>query len=256
MGANGLFSLTDKVVLITGTSRGIGRALAQGFLDAGAVVLPVTRQLPADWITPTDGQQQRWRPLTCDLADEQALKTLPDRACAAGEGRIDVLVNNAGVTLPGGNDPYDPDLYGATRAVLLDAPYYLCGRIAPMMAAQGGGSIINITSINAEFAFPDNPAYVSSKGALRMLTKAVARDFGDRNVRANNLCPGYVRTDMTAASHANPERRQMLRERTMLGRWGEPEDLVGPCLFLASSASAYVTGSDLYVDGGWAAKGL
>jgi NAD(P)-dependent dehydrogenase (short-subunit alcohol dehydrogenase family) len=256
MGVYGLFSLADKVVLITGTSRGIGRALAQAFLDAGAVVLPVTRRLPADWIAPAGDQQERWRPLICDLADREALEALPERARVAGGGRIDVLVNNAGVTLPGGDDPYDPQLHTATRTILLDAPYYLCGRIAPMMAAQGGGSIINITSINAELAFPENPAYVSSKGALRMLTKAVARDFGEHNVRANNLCPGYVRTDMTAASYADAERRELLRARTMLGRWGEPEDVAGPCLFLASDASAYVTGSDLYVDGGWAAKGL
>ena len=89
-----------------------------------------------------------------------------------------------------------------------------------------------------------------------MLTKAVARDFGAQNVRANNLCPGYIHTDMTAGSYSDPQRREELRNRTMLGRWGEPADLVGPCLFLASDAAAYVTGADLYVDGGWAAKGL
>jgi len=89
-----------------------------------------------------------------------------------------------------------------------------------------------------------------------MLTKAVARDFGESGVRANNLCPGYVHTKMTAASHSEPERHLARRRRTMLGRWAEPEDMVGPCLFLASDASAYVTGIDLIVDGGWTAKGL
>jgi len=89
-----------------------------------------------------------------------------------------------------------------------------------------------------------------------MLTKAVARDFGEKGVRANNLCPGYVRTRMTAASYADPVRYEERRSRTMLGRWAEPEDMVGPCLFLASDASAYVTGIDLIVDGGWTAKGM
>jgi NAD(P)-dependent dehydrogenase (short-subunit alcohol dehydrogenase family) len=251
-----LFSLAGKVALITGTARGIGRSLAQGFLDAGATVLPVVRATPTDWIEPSGEQMERWLPLVCDLADRQQLETLPDRAWEAGRGRIDVLVNNAGVTFSQTEDPYDCTLHEATRAVLLDAPYFLCGRIAPRMAAQGGGSIINVTSINAEFGFPGNPAYVSSKGGLRMLTKAVARDFGAQNVRANNLCPGYIHTDMTAGSYSDPQRREELRNRTMLGRWGEPADLVGPCLFLASDAAAYVTGADLYVDGGWAAKGL
>jgi NAD(P)-dependent dehydrogenase (short-subunit alcohol dehydrogenase family) len=251
-----VFSLAGKVVLVTGAARGIGRSLAHGFLDAGAIVLPVVRTAPTSWIEPVGEQIGRWRPLICDLADRQQLQALPDEAAEAGGGRIDVLVNNAGITFAHVEDPYDLALHDATRAVLLDAPYYLCGRIAPQMAAQGGGSIINVTSINAEFAFPGNPAYVSSKGALRMLTKAVARDFGTQNVRANNLCPGYIHTDMTAGSYSDPQRREALRDRTMLGRWGEPEDLVGPCLFLASDAASYVTGTDLYVDGGWAAKGL
>ena len=248
------FSVADKTVLVTGSSRGIGRALALAFLAAGATVLPVSRA-SGDAEPPGD-PEGRWRPIQCDLADAAALHALPDRARSAGDGRLDVLVNNAGVTLAAGEDPYDPAVQRATQAVVLDAPYYLCGRIAPMMAAQGGGSIINVTSINAHFAFPDNPAYVTSKGGLRMLTKAVARDFGSQGVRANNLCPGYIRTDMTSGSFADEQRRQEISSRTMLCRWGVVGDLVGPALFLASDASAYVTGIDLCVDGGWAAKGL
>lgn len=251
-----LFSVAGKVVIVTGAARGIGRALALGFLAAGATVIPVLRRpAAAETGDPLDSGG-RWRPLLCDLADTQALHALPEEALRAGEGTLDVLVNNAGVTFEPGDDPYDPEIQRATQAVLLDAPYYLCGRIAPQMAAQGGGSIINVTSINAHLAFPGNPAYVASKGGLRMLTKAVARDFGSANVRANNLCPGYIHTDMTAKSHADDERHKLIRSHTVLERWGRVEDLVGPALFLASDASAYVTGIDLFVDGGWSAKGL
>jgi NAD(P)-dependent dehydrogenase (short-subunit alcohol dehydrogenase family) len=256
MSVSSSFSVADKTVLVTGTSRGIGRAIALGFLEAGAIVLAVARRPgETDWqIAPE--HRDRWHVLECDLSDPESLAGLPERAWEAGGGRLDGLVNNAGITLPSGADPYDQALMRATRSVLVDAPYYLCGRIAPMMAHRGGGSIVNVTSINAHLAFPGNPAYVTSKGALHMLTKAVARDFGAANVRANNLCPGYIQTDMTSGSYENEDRRDLIASRTMLGRWGVAEDLVGPALFLVSDSSRYVTGADLIVDGGWTAKGL
>jgi NAD(P)-dependent dehydrogenase (short-subunit alcohol dehydrogenase family) len=256
MSVSSPFSVAEKAVLVTGASRGIGRAIALGFLEAGAIVLAaVRRPEKGDWqIAPE--HRDRWHLLECDLADPASLASLPERAWEAGGGRLDGLVNNAGITLPGGTDPYDPALMRVTQAVLVDAPYYLCGRIASSMARRGGGSIVNVTSINAHLAFPGNPAYVTSKGALHMLTKAVALDFGAANVRANNLCPGYIQTDMTSGSYANEERRDLIASRTMLGRWGTPEDLVGPALFLVSDGSKYITGADLFVDGGWTAKGL
>jgi NAD(P)-dependent dehydrogenase (short-subunit alcohol dehydrogenase family) len=148
------------------------------------------------------------------------------------------------------------EILNETMSVNFEAAWRLCGAIAPLMASRGGGSIINVTSINAEAALPGNPAYIASKAALRMLTKSLARDFGHLGVRANNLCPGYVHTKMTSRSHADPLKYEERKARTMLGRWAEPEDLVGPCIFLASDASAYITGADIHVDGGWLAKGL
>ena len=119
-----------------------------------------------------------------------------------------------------------------------------------------GGSIINITSLNAELAFPNNPAYVAFKGGLKQLTKALALDLGQYNIRVNNIGPGYMKTDMTKKSWLNPKLRKARTSRILLNRWGEKEDIVGPCIFLASDASKYVTGHDLYVDGGWLANGL
>ena len=125
-----------------------------------------------------------------------------------------------------------------------------------MMKDQGGGSIINITSIGAELGFPNNPAYIAAKGALKQLTRSLALDLGSFGIRVNNIGPGYFRTDMTKGSWNDPQLEEDRIRRTILGRWGEPDDLAGAVIFLASEASRYITGQDLYVDGGWLAKGL
>ena len=256
----GNLRLKDKIVIITGAGGGIGRALVRGFLEAQAIVLPVTRRPEADWGEQigrlTSGTPDIFRPLALDLSGPDAAKELTSAALDAGGGRVDVLINNASICPPSPGDPYDDKLRREVFATDFETPYRLCGLIAPLMADRGGGSIINVTSMNAELAGPGNPAYITAKAALRLLTKAVARDFGLRGVRANNLCPGYVKTRMTAISQSDPASYEERRSHTMLGRWAEPDDLVGPALFLASDLSRYVTGIDLHVDGGWTAKGL
>ncbi len=124
------------------------------------------------------------------------------------------------------------------------------------MASKGSGSIVNITSLGSELAFPDNPSYQMSKAGLKQLSKSIARDWGAKGIRANNICPGYMKTSMTEKSFNSPELKAARSERMILPRWGEPEDLVGAAIFLLSKASSYITGSDIYVDGGWVAKGL
>ena len=251
-----IFDVKNKVTLITGAAGGIGIALARGFWEAGAIVLPVTRCQDTDWGELARSGDDRWRPLLCDLAQPGAARTLADLALAAGNGRVDVLINNAGICLAAPDNAYDEELRRLVHSIVFEVPYALCGLIAPLMARLGGGAIINVTSMNAERAWPGNPAYVTGKAALRLLTKAVARDFGAQGVRANNLCPGYIKTKMTAVSQADAILNEERRSRTMLRRLGEPEDLVGPALFLASDAARYVTGIDLHVDGGWSAMGL
>jgi len=124
------------------------------------------------------------------------------------------------------------------------------------MIKNSKGVIINITSLNAEFAFPNNPAYVASKGGLKQLGKALARDWGRYGIRVNNLGPGYIKTEMTKQSFKDKKKKISRQNSTMLNRWGDMQDLLGPCIFLASDASSYITGQDLYVDGGWSANGL
>jgi NAD(P)-dependent dehydrogenase (short-subunit alcohol dehydrogenase family) len=199
------------------------------------------------------------RSLACDLTEAGAV------AAAVQEildwtGRLDVLVNNAGISLPQpGSAAPDADseaYWRRTLAVNLDVPFQLIRAAAEPMKNQGGGSIINITSLNSELAFPDNPAYMASKGGLRQLTRSFALDLAPHHIRVNNIGPGYLHTAMTDGSYNDPERHRQRAERVPLGRWGQPEDLQGAAVFLASDAAAYVTGVDLYVDGGWLIKGL
>ncbi|ADZ71187.1 SDR family NAD(P)-dependent oxidoreductase [Polymorphum gilvum] len=245
---NSLFSVENLAVIVTGAARGNGRAIAEGFARHGAQVLAVDR------LACEGGAPAGVHPMVADLTEPDAAECIAEAALARF-ARIDVLVNNAGVSL-GGDDPYADEIWRATLAVNLDAPFRLIRRVAAEMAGRGGGAIVNVTSLGAHLGFPGNPAYQASKAALRQLTLAVARDFGARNVRVNNLCPGYIHTDMTRKSHADPALHAERQAHMLLPRWGCSEDLVGPCLFLASPAAAYVTGIDLPVDGGWLAKGL
>jgi NAD(P)-dependent dehydrogenase (short-subunit alcohol dehydrogenase family) len=249
------FSVAGKRVLLTGAAGTIGLALSRAFLEAGAVVYAISRRENTEWKSLDTRFAGAMFPLRCDLADTGQTLRL------AGQleddlGGVDVLINNASDCPHGGTNVYSLATLRATMAVTLEAAYLLCGEIAPAMARRGQGSIINITTMNAERAWPGNPSYITAKSGLRMLTKAVARDFGEHGVRANNLCPGYVHSKLTEGSFSNPDQHEERRRHTMLGRWGTPDDLVGPCLFLASDAAKYVTGLDLHVDGGWLTKGM
>lgn len=230
-----LFSLEGRVAIVTGGSRGIGAAIAAGMAGAGAKVTPIGR-----------GQ--------CDITVEGAFEKLAEELFAR-EKRLDILVNAAAISLPPGGVS-EAERFDRTLEVNLRCTYRACVAAARLMQRSGGGSIINVTSINSVLGFPDNPGYVASKGGLRMLTKALAVDLGKANVRVNALAPGYIRTAMTAASYADPAQREERIARMIIPRYGEPEDVVGAAIFLASAASSYVTGADLFVDGGWTAKGL
>ena len=252
-----LFSLSGRLAVVTGGSRGIGKGIAEALLRANAAVVLVGSNKTRLEET-TEGFRRQGLEASmhgCDLSSKAQIDGLIEYV-EEEHRRLDILVNNAGVTQ--GHDllDYPDEAWEKTFRVNVDAVFRLSRGLARSMKDRGGGSIINITSINAELGFPHNPAYVAAKGALKQLSKSLAVDLGPYNIRVNNIGPGYFRTDMTVRSWSDPDLRAQRTQRTVLGRWGVPEDLAGVVILLASDASAYITGQDFYVDGGWLAKGL
>jgi NAD(P)-dependent dehydrogenase (short-subunit alcohol dehydrogenase family) len=243
-----LFSVDGHVIVVTGAGRGIGAAISAALTRAGARVHGVDLRF--------DATDHLHRATVCDVTDEGSLARLVS-GIVEDRGRIDGLVNNAGISLQA-SDRHSRGDFVQTLSVNTLAPFRLGWLAAQAMKPPRGrgGSIVNVTSLGAHQGFPQNPSYQASKAALRQLTRAMAVDFREFGVRVNSLCPGYIVTAMTSASHDDPGASDARAERTILGRWGRPDDLVGPCQFLLSDASSYVTGIDLPVDGGWLAKGI
>jgi len=248
-----LFSVENKVVIITGSGKGIGYHLATNLAKRDAIVYCLDLKFPNK--IPKELSKVLFQK-KCDILNNKDFEKKCNEIYSIHK-RIDVLINNAGVTFPNNTSKYySYNNWYKTIELNLSA-CFKCSQIAiKHMIKNKRGVIINITSINSKLAFPNNPAYVASKGGLRMLSKSLARDWGKFGIRVNNLAPGYILTEMTKKSFENKTTRKNRESRTMLGRWGIPEDLVGPCIFLCSDASNYITGLDLYVDGGWTYNGL
>lgn len=246
---NDLFSVKDKIIVITGGGQGIGEFLALELSKRGANIFCVDKKFKKT------KERIALHDIICDVTNLHDIKKTCMEIFKTNQ-RIDVLINNAGITLPENSDSYSLKSWQKTLEVNLTGAFLFSQKVLNLMKRNRSGSIINITSINAEFGFPNNPAYVASKGGLKMLSKSLARDWGKYGIRVNNLGPGYIITKMTEKSFQNKKTRDSRKSNTMLGRWGKPEDLLGPCIFLVSDASSYVTGQDIYVDGGWSANGL
>jgi NAD(P)-dependent dehydrogenase (short-subunit alcohol dehydrogenase family) len=240
------FSLTGRRAIVTGASRGIGEAIAAGLAGAGAEVLGLSRSGTA----PAGVEA-----LACDVADDAALRRAID-GFAARHDKLDVLVNAAAISLPARNAADELDRFRQTIAIDLTGVYATILAAYPLLKKAGNSSIINVTSINSVRGFPGNPGYVAAKAGLSGLTRALAADFAADGIRVNALAPGYVATAMTTTSFNDPAMHEERRRHTMLERWGNPDDMVGAAIFLASAASAYMTGQEIFVDGGWTAKGL
>lgn len=246
-----LFSVERKKVFITGAGSGIGLELTKAFATRNAQVACLIHNTDAKLSNFLS--QPNISILHGDLRREEFVREIGKQALQE-LGGLDILIHCAWACPA--SPPYSLENLDETLTVGLRAPFILYKDAAEIMSRSGGGSIISIGSINGSLAFPENPAYTAAKAALRLFTKVVARDFGTFGVRANNLCPGYVITRMTEKSYANPELQKQRSNRTMLRRWATPEDMIGAAIFLASDASKYITGTDLYVDGGWMANGL
>lgn len=243
------FSLEGKIAIVTGASRGIGFSIANGLAEAGAQVVGTarTKKLVHQHVSTVDY-------IDCDVENYYDFNDLCAKIIAKYK-KIDILVNAAGVSLSKSSGMSEIDIFEYTLRVNLRAPFNCMQNVFFYMKNQGG-SIINITSLGSILGMPDNPGYVASKGGLRALTKSLALDWGRYNIRVNNILPGYIRTALTEKSYQDKDLHEARLRRMMLNRWGQPDDLVGAAIFLASEASSYVTGVDIIVDGGWSSKGL
>ncbi|GEK04540.1 SDR family NAD(P)-dependent oxidoreductase [Streptomyces sp. 1-11] len=246
-----LFSLDGLVAVVTGGSSGIGRAVAAALARAGASTVVVARGEARLAATVDDltahGCRAAW--VGADLGTRDGVRAAAEEA-AGVFGEPDILVNSAGINLRPPMGELGEDVWDATMAVNLEAPYLLGQRFGPGMAERGFGRIIHVTSQQAHRAFVQSGAYGVSKGALESLARSQAEAWSPYGVTCNTLVPGFVMTPLNARLSADPERVAALAARTMTGRNGLAEDFAGAAVFLASRASAYVTGQSLFVDGG------
>ena len=249
------FDLTGKKALVTGGNSGIGLGIARGLARSGAAVAILGRRAERNKraVEELGEIQPGCRAYMVDLADVDGIPEVYDRIDVE-MGGIDILVNNAGIQHRGRADEIAVEDFERVMRVNTTAPYVLSQAFARSRMAHGReGSIIMIASLMSEASRPTTSPYTASKGAIRQLVRALAIDWAPFGIRVNGIGPGYIDTEMTGPLIENPEFDAWVKKRTPLGRWGLPEDFIGPAVFLASEASAFVTGQILYVDGGWLA---
>lgn len=250
-----MFSLTGKIALVTGASRGLGQAMAIGLAQAGADVICSSSSAGG-----TDETRNLIRGLgrnayevVADLADAESVTRLAEQALAI-TGKVDVLVNNGGTIERFPAVDFPLEAWKKVIDVNLNGAFLLSQLIGKQMVNNQQGKIINIASMLSFSGGITVPAYTASKHAIVGLTKALANEWASDNVQINAIAPGYFRTDNTQALQDDPERNLAIENRIPAGKWGEPQQLVGAAVFLATSASDYVNGHVLAVDGGWLAR--
>ena len=249
-----LFTLQGKYAVITGGNAGIGEALATALGRAGASVLLVARREAELQAAARRLQEQGIdaRTLALDLGSTSTQPACGQRILQASP-QVDILVNAAGVNLRQPFAQVTPEAWNLQLALHLGAPFFLTQALAPAMAQRGWGRIINVASLQSTRAFANGAPYGAGKGGVVQLTRAIAQAWSAQGVTCNAIGPGFFPTDLTARVFADPELAALHASRTAVGRNGRLEDLYGAAVFLASDASAYITGQTLMVDGGYTA---
>jgi len=252
-----MFSLKNKIALVTGASYGIGYAIAKGLYEAGAKIVfnDISEELVQKGLAAYKADGIDAKGYVCDVTDESAVKALV-ATIEKEVGVIDILVNNAGIIKRIPMHEMSADEFRKVIDVDLNAPFILAKSVIPSMIKKGHGKIINICSMMSELGRETVSAYAAAKGGLKMLTKNICSEYGEYNIQCNGIGPGYIATPQTAPlREIQPNGEQhpfdkFIIAKTPAARWGTPEDLVGPAVFLASDASNFVNGHILYVDGG------
>lgn len=248
------FSLAGQRALVTGSRQGLGAAIALGLAEAGADVICHGRHADAgEVVERIRGLGRRTAYIAGDLARADFCRELVERATAE-LGTIDILVNNAGAIHRAPAAEYAAEDWDESLALNLSAVFRLAQLTARPMLERGAGKIINLASLLSFQGGILVPAYAAAKGGVAQLTKALANEWAARGVNVNAIAPGYMTTANTAALRADPVRARQILERIPAGRWGQPEDVAGAAVFLASPAASYIHGQVLAVDGGWLAR--
>lgn len=243
------FRLDGKVCVVTGGARGIGRAIAAGLKEAGASVVLADIDLEG---AQRCAQELGADTVQLDVTDSRSVERAFD-AIVARHGRHDVLVNNAGIVHNTAAIETDDAAWRAVLAVNLDGVFYCCRQAGQRMLQQGGGSIVNVASMSGSIVNRPQPqaSYNASKAGVIHLTRSLAAEWALGNVRVNAISPGYVATELTQAGLANPAWRELWLDGTPMRRLARPDEIAPAAIFLASEASAFMTGADLVIDGGY-----
>jgi len=245
------FDLSGKVALVTGAYRGLGFAIARGLAQAGATVALSARK-PAEVEHAAEklrGEGFRAATSVFDVTDRAAIRTAVEKLLAE-HGAIDILFNNAGIQRRGPMVDFASADWDAVIATNLSAPFLVSQAVLPSMIARKRGKIVHVASLMSELARPNVIPYTAAKGGVRQLTRGMAVELAPHNIQVNAIAPGYFATEMNTALLADAQFTAWVNKRTPAGRWGDPPEIAGLAVFLASPASDYVTGQILFIDGG------
>lgn len=255
--ADNLFSVANQIVLVSGGSRGIGRALAAGFAERGAQVVITGREEKtiAQTAREISSGEKAVEHVVCDVSEVDQIPSLV-KTVVQRHGRIDTLLNVAGVNKRKKVETFTPEEYDFILDINLRGLFFLSQEVGKQMIAQKSGAIINIDSLNTNSPLKGVLPYAMSKAGVSMLTRGMAAEWGQHGVRVNGLAPGFILTDMTNKLWSDPKMQAWNKSVCPLQRLGNVDDLIGTAIYLASKASAFMTGQTLYVDGGMSAGTL